>query len=68
MKRFFRKRLIATFLTVIAVPILQQIGVPQETIDWIIKLVMGYIGGQTVSDSLMAWKGTKTPATDEAGQ
>jgi spore maturation protein SpmB len=60
MKKWMSRKLLAALVGTILVPLLQQWGVPQETINWVVTMLMTYIGGQAVVDAAMANKGTKT--------
>jgi hypothetical protein len=52
MKYLFKsKRLMVTVLLAILTPVLQQLGIPPETLAWIAGLGATYVAGETVRPS-----------------
>ena len=60
MSKWFSKKLIVAIVGTILVPLLQQWGVPQDTINWIIALLGTYIGGQSIVDAAKSYSLTDT--------
>ena len=56
LKLFLSKKFIVTILTSFLVPFLLSKGVPADTVDWLIGLVMAYIGGQSAVDAVVAYQ------------
>lgn len=56
MSKWLSRKLLVAIIGTILVPLLQKWGVPQQTIDWIISLLMTYIGGQAIVDTAVAYR------------
>lgn len=55
-----KKRLLTMILTVVAVPwLIQKYGMPEETAQQFINVIMVYILGQSASDAVAIYKGNK---------
>ena len=54
-----RKRLTTLIVTGIVAPMMITFGIPEDIVTWIITMAMAYIGGQSISDAMAAYKGTK---------
>ena len=51
MSKWFSRKLIVAVIGTVLVPMLQGWGIPQDTINWIVGLLMTYIGGQSLVDT-----------------
>jgi cytochrome c oxidase assembly factor CtaG len=60
MPKWLSKKLIMTLAGAILVPVLQNMGVPQDTITWILGLIATYVAGQSVVDASKSFSLTDT--------
>jgi len=56
MKNFLSRKFIAMIVGAIVVPFLQAKGASPETIDWILTMILGYIGVQGTVDAMAAFR------------
>ena len=56
---FRRKRYVVMLVSAILLPALAKVGLDESAQQIILKLVLGWMGAQTVSDFALAWRGTK---------